>query len=427
MTDWASAPPACPPSRARCTVARPQFQGGRQPEHSPAVAGGGVQQRAQRSKPGTAGPSRRRRQRRVAPPRRARTLAIVEPMSPRLASASTSTPAAQPAMVSSIPKTRPPKGFEKGLRFDDRQNPPNASAQMRGEPAQTVLTSGPHEVSSSGCGSMPGAQRPPGGAGLGECASQVLVSEVAPNWLCSSCSSRDVTADAGLDALAAMRPAPSSRTGCSPKHRGRPDLVTVDPWPGCRTGVDHHVHQPAGWRPPRTPRAPSAQLLEILAHHLMEYRCGATSPAVPSVASTEPDRRALHGNTSERLSRLATDTNTGARGRQRPVGGGLALGQACRKSRSVCPHRWNFISGPSSDHLGAIGFRSVERQHGFLHRDRLRRRGGAVALGSQHTLRTQLGDAGAQHDGRRPWPAARRWPWTQKGTVRLALGLASRT
>ena len=123
-----------------------------------------------------------------------------------------------------------------------------------------------------------------------------------------------------------------------------------------------------------------------------------TSP-VPSVAQISKPRsaRRFTGKTMDRLSRLATDTNT------RPLTGSGPYAAACDFAYAV-PNTASMpitspverISGPStvSTPWPLRVAEPAERQHRLLDRDRrVQRQRAAVPGRGQHALGAQLGDA----------------------------------
>ena len=92
-----------------------------------------------------------------------------------------------------------------------------------------------------------------------------------------------------------------------------------------------------------------------------------------------------------------------ALGGQRAVCSGLALGEGAAEVVVDAHHlagRLHFWTEERVD-VGAVGLaEAVEREHRLLHRDRcVARCGGAVSRRREHTLFTQLVDAGAEHAG----------------------------
>ena len=152
------------------------------------------------------------------------------PMSPRLASASTSTPLARSSAMVRSSTANPAEPYvseERHLGFDDREAGEGGHAHVT-ERGQAVRIGGqPHAASSSGCGSIPGhkaararRRRPPAGNRNPSTATgpgRDAVPAATARRCRRGCRPR-------CPAPPPRRPAPSSRMECSSAHSGRTDL-----------------------------------------------------------------------------------------------------------------------------------------------------------------------------------------------------------
>ncbi len=103
----------------------------------------------------------------------------------------------------------------------------------------------------------------------------------------------------------------------------------------------------------------------------------------------------MTGKISERLSLLATETNTEPLVGSEPYAAVWLLANAVPKSASMpMTSPVDFISGSAACRYRAVGAAEpVERQHRLLDRDRsVDGRMATVALGGEDATRTQIGD-----------------------------------